>query len=257
MAGGDIPNTWEELHFAFVTLWGGRSHAERLVDWLACAEIPPHSVLYWLDNSGGKITAELRAAWQNRLRPRFLRLVFVNGGAPYEMKPGESMVAPGRHVHVAGLYDQMFSKVQEDIVVCLEDDIVPPRDGVRSLFRLLQSSPRMGVVSGIYRDRLDPPRIVAARHKRFWLDRPRYDGLPTEPFEVGMTGGGFMMMTSRSLQQALPARCERFANGQSSGWDGKFCTALTGLGYRVVVHPGVRCAHLCPEVLAYEASRKK
>jgi hypothetical protein len=254
---GEVPCTWERMHFAFVTLWGGRAHAERVLEWLATAEMPPHSVLYWLDNSGGKISAELRAAWQERLRHRFLRLALMRGGAPYRMKPGETGTDPGRHVHIARLYDRILSKVKEDVVVCLEDDVVPPRDGVRSLFQLMQSAPRIGVASGIYRDRLDPPRIVAARHKRYWLNRVSWDGLPAEPFEVGMTGGGFIMLTNRALQQALPAKCRRFENGQATGWDGKICTDLTALGYRVMVHPRVRCAHLCPEVMEYEARRKK
>ena len=254
---GSTQTRWDTAQFAIVTLWGGRAHAEHTLDWLATAELPPNTVLYWLDNSGGKFTAQLRAAWEQRLRQRFLRLVFLHGGAPYRAKDGVPALDPGRHIHIAKLYNRIFTRVFEEVVITLEDDMVPPVDGVRSLLELLEASAGVGLVGGAYRDRLDPRRIVAARHKRLWLDFPQFDTLPKEPFEVGLAGGGFTLMTNRALQHALPVRCQRFGPDYSSGWDGNLCADITAYGYRVMVHPAVRCAHLCPEVLAYEASLKR
>lgn len=254
VANGNTQTRWDTSEFAIVTLWGGRAHAERTLDWLATAEMPRNTVLYWLDNSGGKFTARLRAEWAQRLRPRFRRLVWLHAGAPYRAK---GLTDPGRHVHIARLYNRIFLRVFEEIVVTVEDDMVPPPDGIRALLKLLETGDRVGVASGVYRDRMDPSRIVATRHKRYWVDMPQYDALPAEPFEVGMTGGGFTLMTNRALQQALPTRCQRFENGYSSGWDGVLCADLAAFGYRVIVDPVIRCAHLCPEVLEYEASLQR
>src|SRR5262245_47794672 len=102
---------WESSHFAFVTLWAGRPHAERTLDWLATAEIPPHSSLYWLDNSGGKYTAHLREVWEKRLHKRFRRLALLHGGAPYRIKPELGSMDPGRHIHIARLTDRIMSRV--------------------------------------------------------------------------------------------------------------------------------------------------
>ena len=35
---------------------------------------------------------------------------------------------------------------------------------------------------------------------------------------------------------------------------GRFAIDVAAMGYRIMVHPRVRCAHLCREVLAYEAA---
>jgi hypothetical protein len=239
-----------------VTLWGGRAHAERTLDWLATADLPPQSTLYWLDNSGGKFTATLREQWHQRLRRRFLRLAFIHGGAPYTAKPGEGLLDPGRHIHITRLYNRIFGRVTEDMVVTLEDDLVPPRDAVRSLLRLWQASDRIGLAAGVYRDRVDPRRPVVAPHQDSWQDIPPYEALPAEPFEAAMVGGGFLLMANQALQQVLPVRCRRYPNGHATGWDGTLCADLKALGYRVMVDPTVRCAHLCKEVLAYEETLK-
>jgi hypothetical protein len=248
------PSRWQTVHFAFVTLWSGRAHAERTLDWLATADMPPNSALYWVDNSGGGFTARLRADWQDRLRSRFLRLAFVRGGDPYRKRPGARVTDPARHVHIAQLCNRIFPRVSEEVFISLDDDVVPPLDGVRTLHDLLESSDDVAMVAGAMRDRVDPRRVVAACHKEYWLDIPQYDALPAEPFEIGMAGGGFMMLSNRVLQQVLPVRCQKFANGYSLGWDGNVCRDITALGYRMLLHPGVRCAHFCPEVLAYEAT---
>lgn len=251
-ASGDIP--WDTWQFAIVTLWGGRASGERTLDWLATAELPPKSVLYWVDNSAGSVGVKLREEWERRLRRRFLRLVWIRSGKPYLAKPGASVLDPGRHVHIARLYNLAFQRIREEVAITLEDDIVPPLDGVRSLLHVLEADSRVGLVAGVYRDRVHPENICVARDKQRWLDSPVYDALPAEPFEMGMTGCGFTMTLNRALQQALPVRCKRFSEGYALGWDGNLCRDLSALGYQLLAHPQVRCAHLCEEVAAYEAA---
>src|SRR5262245_5094721 len=104
VADGYTPSNWATSHFAIVTLWGGRAHAEQTLEWLATAEVPPNTVLYWLDNSGGKFTAPLREAWERRLRSRFRRLVWFHGGAPYVASSGSGVF--GRLAHISRLYNR-------------------------------------------------------------------------------------------------------------------------------------------------------
>ncbi len=251
------PNTemsaWATRSFGFVTLWSARESEDRVLDWLATAEVPPQSALYWVDNSGGRSTAKLQQAWAQRLQPRFRRLVWIEAGDPYRAAQGEDLKHPGRHQQVARLYSQVFARVWDEMVVTLEDDTVPPADGLRSLLALYSAGNRVAAVAGVYRDRINPARIAAARHKHYWQDIPVYDALPAEPFEVGMTGAGFTLIVNRALQQVLPLRC---IDHPLLGFDANMGRDFTALGYRVLVHPGVRCAHLCPEVIAYEATRR-
>ncbi len=161
---------------------------------------------------------------------------------------------PRRQVHISRLYNLVLPHVAEEAVVFLEDDVVPPLDGGRMLQDQLQESGGVGVVAGVYRDRLNPDRVCAALDKRRWLDAPQWDAQPKEPYEIGMTGGGFTLVLNRALQQVLPVKCKFFAEGYALGWDGNLCVELTALGYRLLAHPRVRCAHLCPEVIAHEAT---
>jgi hypothetical protein len=245
---------WDAWHFAFVTLWSGNESGLRVLEWLATAEVPPNSVLYWVDNSDGRMTERLRLEWERRLSLRFLKLVWIDGGQSYRAATGEHLLKAGRHLHVADLYNLVFSRIFEEMVVTLEDDIVPPPEGVRTLLRLLIESDRAGMAAGVYRNRVSPTDICATLGERLWRDAPRYDALPAEPFDVGMTGGGFALMPNRALQQALPLRCATIGQHVLLGWDGNFGKDLAALGFRRMVHPGVRCAHLCPEVTDYEAT---
>jgi len=245
---------WDKRHFAFVTLWSGNETGLRVLEWLATADVPPNSVLYWVDNSDGRMTGHLRLEWERRLSRRFLKLVWIDGGGSYRAAPGEHLLKVGRHLHVADLYNLVFPRIFEEIVVTLEDDIVPPPEGVRTLLRVLVESGRTGMVAGVYRNRVSPTDICATLSERLWRDAPRYDSLPAEPFEVGMSGGGFALIPNRALQQALPLRCATAGQYVLLGWDGNFGKDLAALGFRRMVHPGVRCAHLCREVADYEAT---
>ena len=65
------------------------------------------------------------------------------------------------------------------------------------------------------------------------------------------------MIRNQALQQAMPVRCKRFGKEFALGWDGNLCVDLTAYGYRLMAHPGVFCAHYCPEVMAYESSLRE
>ncbi|MEA3208357.1 MAG: hypothetical protein QOE70_1414 [Chthoniobacter sp.] len=232
--------TWIGRSYAFVTLWS-RPAADAVLDWLASAEVPPQSFLYWVDNSGGKLAPRLGSTW-GRLRSRFRGLVLLSAGDPYQARRGEPYLTLARHAHVTALYNQVFSRVREEMVVTLEDDIRPPRDGLRKLVELMQGD--VALASGVYRSRRNPDYICASRDKAAWHDVPRFDALPAKPFEVGMTGGGFALIENRALQAALPLRCSTTPDGGLMAWDGNLALDLAAAGARLLAHPQVRCEHL-------------
>ena len=203
------------------------------------------------------MTPMLRGEWERSLRRRFRQVVWLKRGEPFCPKVGSPTLHPMRHVHVARLYSVIFPRVTEDAVVTLEDDMVPPLDGMRRLVEEMSEANRVGVVAGVYRDRLHPDKICVAFNKQRWLDVPPYDALPQEPFEIGMTGGGFALILNKVLQQVLPVKCAAYPEGYTLGWDGKMCTDFTALGYRILAHPAVMCGHLCPEIAAYDAALRR
>ena len=237
--------------FGIVTLWSGKSAAEdELLGWLERAELPARTALYWVDNSGGKLTAKLKAAYE-RIKHRFTALHFIDMGEPYYIAPGEPYIDIRRHSHVAGLYNQVFTRVREEMVVILEDDVIPPLDGIHQLMQHFRPGSNTAFVTGVYRSRTAPTHCCAATHKEQWSGVPRYDDLPSNAFEVSMSGGGFAIVGNWALQQALPMRCEYSKRGYLMGWDGNLGLALAAKGYKLILEPKTKCKHLCAEVIEY------
>lgn len=244
---------WIAYHYAFVTLWSGHNldTANKVLEWLASADIPASSMLYWVDNSGGKMRPLLH--WYAALLgSRFIGVTIIDAGKPYQPNPGETYKHPSRHSHVAYLYNLILPMIREEMIVTIEDDTIPPLDGVRSLLKLIQPGSSVAVAAGVYRSRPSPERICASKDKKIWRDVPLYDKLPTTPFEVGMTGLGFALCANWAIQECLPVFCELTEDGRLMGWDGNLGLALTERGYKLMVDPRVKCAHLCASVVEWE-----
>lgn len=240
-------------HFAFVTLWSGGdlNTSLRVLQWLDTAEIPPSSMLYWVDNSGGKMRSLLHY-YSERLRDRFLGVTIIDGGEPYRMDKGEDYKHPARHKHVAYLYNMILPMIREEIVVTIEDDVIAPENGVRRLLGLMSPHSPVAVSSGVYRSRPSPVHACCSLDFNRWHNVPLINKMPKEPFEVGMTGMGFALIANWALQECLPVFCELTEDGRLMGWDGNLGIALRERGYKLLVHPGVYCQHLCKSVMEWE-----
>lgn len=242
--------------FGFVTLWGPKKPSSlKVLEWLETADLPPRAALYWVDNSGGTMTKTLQK-WSVKLADRFSSITIVNAGDPHRPEPGENYLNAVRHQQVARLYNNIFSRVTEEMVVTLEDDTLPPKDGVYRLLELIRPFSNVALAASVYRSRNAPHRLCASLNKKAWIEVPNFDALPDQPFEVGMTGGGFAIMANWALKQALPMRCEYSESGALMGWDGNLGITFGNLGYKLMAHPKVKCEHLCPEVTTYLRKRR-
>lgn len=240
-------------HFGFVTLWGGRdlNVSQQVLEWLETAEIPPFSSLHWVDNSGGTMTAQLQH-YAQKFRSRFQSITIIDGGNPYQMADGEPYKSPARHKHVAYLYNRVLPKLKDEIIVFLEDDTIPPKDGIRQLLKPFNPGENVAISASVYRSRPSPQNICASKDLKRWVNPPRYDQVGEEPFPVGMTGLGFALVANWALQECLPVFCELTDDGRLMGWDGNLGMALTAKGYRLLVDPRVKSKHLCPSVIEWE-----
>lgn len=249
---------WKAYSFAYVTVWSGaRGYPSTDVLGWYDAQIPPQASIYWVNNSGDEIfTKALHNFARDFAEVGFRNITIINAGKPYQTQEGETYRDPGRHRHVAYLYNQVFPIIREEIIVCIEDDMVPPRDGIRTLLKEFTPGSNVAVAAGVYRSRPSPEYICASRDKKTWRDAPKFDQLPNKTFEVGMTGCGFALIANWALQECLPVFCEVTPDGRMMGWDGNLGLALTERGYKLLAVPSVKCQHLCPQVIEYECSSK-
>ncbi len=244
---------WTNKTFALVTLWSGYSQAvARIFEWMKTADLPPQTTLYWVDNSGGLLT-DLLSVTALQFKNRFCAVNLIDAGEPYRPMPGDTYFAKARHDKVADLYTMIMEKISEEYIITLEDDTVPPPDGARSLWDLIQCRSNLAMAAGVYRTRTGPERICASfpnsRNPSMPGFQPFYDKLPAEPFLVDRTGAGFALMRRSAVVASLPMR---FEVQHRRGWDVNLCFDMRDKGWTVAAHPTVRCEHLCKEVMQFE-----
>jgi hypothetical protein len=250
----DLMEMW---HFAIVTLWSGKNIDVHLkvLKWLATAQLPSHVSLHWMVEQNSQMQQILNK-WIAQYGKKFLSITMYDAAKTTAPFGGMNGSAPpdARHHRVAGLYNAIFPHLREDIVVTLEDDTLPPLNGVIKLMNLIRPGGRTAVSAGVYRSRHNPTHICASTDLKLWRKSPRADAIGAtihQPFRVGMTGGGFACIANWALQKCLPMQCNYSERGYLMGWDGNLGMDLTALGYVLMAHPSVFCRHDCPEVLRY------
>jgi hypothetical protein len=243
---GTILNAfWEARSLAIVSLLAGREATfEGWVNFLMHAELPPHTALYVVDNSGrAEFTSKATAACQRLAESRgFAHITFASRQQLYQSQIGESYFVKGRHQHVANLYASVFSKIKEDLVMTLEDDVEPPLDAVRRLVEEIgyRSRGNIGAVGAVYAMPHDERLICAgANGPGEWGANMRWDQVPYEPFDANATGGGCTVWANWALRN-YPIH---LLWDKMLGWDGVLCTEIKRRGFRIRVHGGVRCDH--------------
>lgn len=239
--GGRLADLWQARTLAVVSLLAGRASTyERWEKFLATADLPRHTSLYVVDNSGDaaftrrvhQTAAELGGA---RQFDQVSISVQPDRFAGNEHEP----FAADRHRHVAALYAGLLPRVVEDLVFTLEDDVEPPPDAIRRLAEHIgrHASGSCAAVAGAY-DFADG-KVCAGRAGGGWGSPVYWHELSDEPIDVGCVGGGGTLWANWALSgQPVPFRWN-----EGLGWDGSLCHALRRRGYGIRVHGGVRCTH--------------
>lgn len=239
---GTIPSTlWHARRHSFVTLFAGREEPlAPLMRWFAQAVLPPQTELEWVDNSGDQFFHDelwRRAASLSQKRPEITRIRIHR--AP-DRVPNASRLAI--HEHVATLYNLALHGITSEVIVTLEDDVIPPLDGLAPLVNPLQPWGNTGAVGGVYPCRNNPQVAVAALDPKEWRRMPLLSTLKgSSLFSVGMVGGGFTAWNGAILRSLLPMQ---LSEKPLLGWDGNLCARMNAAGYRSFLAPTVKCQHL-------------
>jgi hypothetical protein len=245
--GGLLTDVWRARSLAVVSLLAGRDDTfARWRDFLFEAELPPRTALYVVDNSGRpEFTRTAFETCQAIVQSRRLaHLDFALLGRSYSPAPLEQYFVRERHLHVARLYASVLPRVQEDLVLTLEDDVEPPLDAPRLLGEEIgyRSRGDIGVVAAAYAMPYDTGAVCAGQgdgHVEGWGGAVPWNDLPNEPVDVTAVGGGCTVWANWAIRgQPIHQRW-----GAQLGWDGVLCLAVRRRGHRVRLHGGVRCQH--------------
>lgn len=234
-----------EPRIVVLTLMGAASRVEPWFLYLQRSDIPNSAKIVIADNSGDPECARLIASAAGNLRGQFRSIEIINLGASYKREDDEAYIHPGKHMHVAEKYNEVLPTLlpQSDFILFLEHDVIPPFTGFANLMALMEEK-KASVTAGAYEQPEAPQYACAARGKERWTGIVEFAKMPSEPFEIGMVGGGFTLYRSEVLQRCLPFTPTFWKDPvYLLGWDGTLGRDIAALGGTIWLHPGVRCKH--------------
>ena len=237
----DWPHLWQYRTYAIVTLLAGRRDMlAGWVNWLGSADLPPRCELAILDNSGDADFGDMARRELAAVSPRFRAVRYKTSNR----RPTHEHLEYAKHAHVARLYNEILPGVDTDMVVFLEDDVLPPVDGLRRLAEAMPIRRRVAAVGGIYASRSGNGRIVGAHGPGWWRNILTYDELPTDGLvDVGFLAGGFTLANNGVVHECLPFRFDLIDGQYAAGWDSHFSLDCTARNWELKLHAGVRCNH--------------
>jgi hypothetical protein len=237
---GNHERVWDSRIMTVITL-------QRTVDgfqkWLEAWERQrkpfPENLRLIIGCEGDDVEKEARLATVATLRAGAVT-VWNTGSLPVQFGAVPEAV---RHSRVSGLFLRAAGFVGSDsgVVLTWEDDVFPERrDALWALSEALHVGSKIGAVGGAYPGRQNPKIVVASRHSDRWEGPWNMDELEGRPFDVGSVGAGFTLWRASVFEQISGAvqRPEI-----PLGWDACASGTVHRLGFRVLLHGGVRCEH--------------
>lgn len=239
---------WRFRTYGIVTLFAGRKWVfDEWCHWILNATLPPMSNLHIMDNSGDPQFSQMVDVFcaRSQVRSRFgqIRVMRVNEKCP--ASPDGSHSFPVKHAHVARLYNEILPGVTEDLVFTIEDDVIGPLDGLRTLAGQIHCGSHIGAIGGAYPCSNAGPTLVCfgADICDRWRGMIKWADMPWTPKEVGTIGWGFTLYANWFLHRAIPVST-RPTTGGTVGADARICIQMRNLyGAKIFVHGGVRCLH--------------
>ena len=240
--GGPAADLWQARSLAIVSLLAGRTSTyKRWERFLLTAEMPRHTALYVVDNSGdAEFTRQVHRTCQALAASRQLEHVSLSvRPGRYVGQDGEDYFTRQRHLHIARLYADVLPTVGEDLVLTLEDDVEPPPYAIRRLAEQYRCDAweNNAAVAAAYD--MANGALCAGRMDGGWGSPIYWHQVSDQPMDVGCAGGGCTLWAN----WALAGQPVSFLWHEGLGWDGSLCVALRKRGYRIQVHGGVRCIH--------------
>ena len=239
--GGHLQDLWHARSLAIVSLLAGRTSTYgQWEKFLHTADLPRHTALYVVDNSGNaEFTRNVHQSCQALAAARQFDHVSIAVRPDRYAGPDDEPFVTERHRHVARLYADVLPKVGEDLIFTLEDDVEPPPDAIRRLAEYIGpfASGNYAAIAGAYD--FGDGKLCAGRSDGGWGSPIYWHEVPDSPIDVGCVGGGCTLWANWAVSgQPIPFRWN-----EGLGWDASLCHAIRRRGYGIRVHGGVRCVH--------------
>jgi glycosyltransferase involved in cell wall biosynthesis len=235
-----LNHTFVGRTYAIVSLLAGRINCfEDWKRWLMNAELPPMTTVYVLDNSGSvEFGDNVRKFLAGQTKFAFL---YQKYSRPIEIKSWVD-----RHCFVPALYNQILQYVNDDFVCFLEDDVLPPMDGMLKLAGAWNWRNNTGGISGCYSGR-EIPGIYAATKDitaDYWSGSYQQSEITEDKlYPAGCIAGGFALYQNATIKQAMPFKFYYKRDKIACGWDTNFSVFLRQKGFKLWLHGGVKCEH--------------
>lgn len=231
---------WNQRTYSILTLLAGRENC--FDDWknfLLKSELPEKVELWLLDNSKN-------STFKNKLKKTINQ--FQDSKRFKSIHLMESDLSPDindkywRGKLVAKLYNLILPKIQTDMLIMLEDDVVPPPDGLHTLINTVAAKTKIAGISGLYQTRTGGDAIVGSWTDDFSTGRIMREQVRPEPMKCGCIAGGFTVWNNACIKDCLPLRFDH-SGAIPFGWDTNLSRQLRFMGCGLYIHGGVECQH--------------
>ena len=236
--------------YGIVTLLAGRRECfQDWIDWLWNEDMPKETCIYILDNSKDKEFQKMaRDQVETMGRNRNIPVMYLINNSKCD--PDSHPLA--RHQHVPALYNHILPYVGRDMILTLEDDVVPPKGAFKQIIESFICGQKTGAVSAVYPSRTGENKIVGAfgdtcgnePERDYWRNLLTTDDIDNaeELIDVKFIGGGFTLWHNALIKRFMPFRFLNW-HGKASGWDSQLSRSIRNAGYKLFINPEIKCQH--------------
>lgn len=226
---------------AIVTLFSGKK--ELIGGWhnfINNSDLPKNTFLYLIDNSSNISFSNII----NNLDYNVSGVYISRINYHYQKESNENYFKKEKHQHVANLYNEIIPKINEDFILTVEDDVIPPLDGVKKLFDEISLPTKTGAIGGVYASPINKNETTASLDEEVWQNNIPLNNIPKLPIKVNFIGGGFTLWSNSVIKKILPGIVSFNKFGGLTGWDNNFSIKIKENGYNIYLHGDVICDHI-------------
>jgi len=203
-----------------VVLLSGKANVRRLQDWLRDCIKPTETSLYIVDSSNRpKFTQRIHRWLGSSAMQQFVKVVYMTKKSKWHLKKTDT---------VADLYNVITPQVTERYFITLEDDVIPPLNGIEALLEKPSDATAYAL-------------SYMSRHGGYAVSEEdvfkRIPEMRTGVAPVQAVAGGFTLWLTKAFRHIKRDRPYK-------GWDDWLCSKIRSEGGKIYCNFNILCEHL-------------